>query len=380
MLGGNKILRVINFMITKKSRILYIVPLPPPVHGSAMVCQYIKESNHIKGKFDGDFVNLSTSRSLEEIGKRNFTKIFRFLGAYFIVFIKLLLKKYDLCYLAITCHGIGFLKDAPFVLLCKLFGRKVVIHQHNKGMSECVEKWPYRWLLPLVYKNTKVILLSWHLYPDIEKIVKKEQILICPNGIPELSDIDFTNNKINAIPHLLFLSNLIESKGVFVLLDACKLLKEKGIQFTCNFIGGESKEINRAVFELEVRKRGINDCVTYYGPKYGEEKNKFWTECDIFVFPTYNDCLPLVILEAMQWNLSVVATNEGGIPDLVKDGENGFIIPSKDANTLAAALEKLITNPKLCVEMGNNGYKKFKEQYTLTAFEHCFIKTIKAIM
>lgn len=53
------------------------------------------------------------------------------------------------CYFAITCNGSGFIKDAPFVLLCKLFRRKVVIHQHNKGMSGCVDKQPYKWLLPL---------------------------------------------------------------------------------------------------------------------------------------------------------------------------------------------------------------------------------------
>ena len=105
--------------------------------------------------------------------------------AYCLVLGKLMHRRYDLCYLAITCHGIGFLKDAPFVLLCKLFGKKIVIHQHNKGMSRDVKQWPYRWLLPLVYRNTKVILLSWRLYPDIENVVRKEQILICPNGIPE---------------------------------------------------------------------------------------------------------------------------------------------------------------------------------------------------
>jgi glycosyltransferase involved in cell wall biosynthesis len=378
MLGGNKILRVINFMITKKSRILYIVPLPPPVHGSAMVCQYIKDSNHIKGKFDGDFVNISTSRSLEEIGKRNFTKIFRFLGAYFIVFIKLLLKKYDLCYLAITCHGIGFLKDAPFVLLCKLFGRKVVIHQHNKGMSLFVNRPLYKWLFQLVYKNTKVILLSWNLYQDIEKIVKQKQVYICPNGIPEILGKTNITEQRSSIPRLLFLSNLIESKGVYVLLDACKILKEKGLDFTCNFVGRETKEIDRLNFNSELEKRGISKLVTYQGAQYGIEKVKTFQNSSIFVFPSYyhNECLPLVLMEAMQYKLPIITTNEGGIPDIVNDGENGFIVQTKDPISLASALEKLITNPKLCVEMGNNGYKKFKEQYTLTAFEHCFIKTI----
>ena len=170
-------------------KILFIAPLPPPVHGSAMESQYIKDSRLVNELHDCDFVNLSTSRRMDEIGKGGIKKLLRFVGAYFAVFFKLLTRRYELCYLAITCHDKGFLKDAPFVLLCKLFGRKVLIHQHNKGMSGCVHRWPYRWLLPLVYRNTKVMLLSWHLYDDIAQVVKREQVVICANGVPPLQAV-----------------------------------------------------------------------------------------------------------------------------------------------------------------------------------------------
>lgn len=361
----------------KKSRILFISPLPPPVHGSAMVSKYIKDSQLVNGQFDCDFVNLSTSRRMDEIGKGGVKKIFRFIGSYFAVFFKLLTHRYDLCYLAITCHGVGFLKDAPFVLLCKLFRRKIVIHQHNKGMSNCVDRKPYKWLLPLVYRNTKVILLSWYLYPDIEKVVKKEQVLICPNGIPEISDNapHFMGN--NEVPHLLFLSNLIPSKGVYVLLDACKILKDKGLRFVCNFVGGETKEISRRVFEAEVRKRGLDEVVAYHGPKYGDEKECYWDGADVFVQPTYEDCFPLTIVEAMMHGKPVAATNEGAVPDLVKHGVNGFVCQRKDVFSLADALELLINNPGLRLQMGQRGYEQYKKEYTLTAFERKFIECLE---
>ena len=124
--------------VMNKPRILFIPPLPPPVHGSAMVSQYIKDSELIQGEFACDFVNLSTSRRMDEIGKGGVKKLLRFVGSFFVLFYKLLVHRYALCYLAITCHGVGFLKDAPFVLLCKLFGRRIVIHQHNKGMRKCI--------------------------------------------------------------------------------------------------------------------------------------------------------------------------------------------------------------------------------------------------
>ena len=363
-----------------KPRILFITPLPPPVHGSAMVSQYIKNSKELQDEFQCDFVNLSTSRNIDEIGKKSIMKYLRFIAIYFITFWKLLTHRYALCYLAITCHGLGFLKDAPFVLLCKLFRRKVVIHQHNKGMSKCVDKQPYKWLLPLVYRRTKVILLSWHLYPDIEKVVKKEQILICPNGIPELFETEPHFERNNQVPHLLFLSNLIPSKGVYVLLDACKILKEKGYKFVCNFVGGESKEITKEIFEKAVDERGLNEIVYYKGPKYGDEKNDFFANSDIFVQPTFEDCFPLTLLEAMQYKLPIVSTDEGAVPDMVKNEVNGFVCKRKDACSTAGAIEKLLKDSGLRTQMGNNEHKLFKENFTLSVFNKNITRILKEIV
>lgn len=352
-----------------------VCTLPPPVHGSAMVSQYIKDSKLINDEFDMDFVNLSTSRKMEEIGKSSsillLKKLGRFVFAYISCIWLLVTNKYDLCYCAITCHGIGFLKDAPFVMLCKLFRRKIVIHQHNKGMSKSVDKWPYRWLLPLVYRNTKVMLLSWYLYDDISKVVGREQVLICPNGIPEIPEATNVFERNNPIPRLLFLSNLIESKGVYVLLDACKILKEKGHRFVCNFVGGETNSINREIFEEEVYIRRLDEMVVYKGPKYGAEKQECFATSDIFVFPTFyaNECFPLVLLEAMQYSLAVVTTDEGGIPDMIHNGKNGFICERNDVGSLVDALEKLITQPLLRKTMGKKSYEIYKDDFTLETFE-----------
>ena len=397
-----------------KPRVLFIAPLPPPVHGSAMVSQYIKDSKLVQGAFDCDFVNLSTSRRMDEIGKGGVRKLLRFVGAYFAVLGKLLTHRYALCYLAITCHDMGFLKDAPFVLLCKLFRRKVLIHQHNKGMSGCVDKWPYKWLLPLVYRNTTVMLLSWYLYEDISRVVKREQVVVCPNGIPPIvnedddedddenedenenvddakqnyltqtsqTDTDISCNAVEpSAPRLLFLSNLIESKGVYVLLDACKVLKERGLRLACDFVGGETKEIDRVRFETAIKERDLEGVVCYQGPKYGDEKERYLVMADVLVFPTYyyNECLPLVILEAMQHKLAVVSTTEGAIPDVVSNGVNGFVVERKNAVALADALEQLIANMELCHQMGEQGYARYKEHYTLEVFEKRFETLLREV-
>lgn len=356
-----------------------IAPLPPPVHGSAMMTQYVKESKLINEKYDLDWVNLSTSRSMQEIGKLSPIKIFRFFNSYFSTLFKLCTQRYEFCYLAITCHGSGFLKDAPFALLCRLFGYKILIHQHNKGMSRDVKKVLYRFLLKHVYKNARVLLLSERLYPDISDIVEHSQVEICPNGIPEVKKYPKRDNH---VPKLLFLSNLIESKGVLILLDACKILKDRGYAFVCDFVGGETKEIDKSRFELEVKSRGLDEIVNYLGPKYGEEKNKKFAESEIFVFPTKysNECFPLVLLEAMQQGLPQISLRIGGIPDIIKDGETGLIAQPNDSEDLANKIALLLENSELSKKMGEAAYERYNQYYTLSHFEKRIVELFQSTL
>ena len=363
-----------------KRKILFIATFPPPIHGSAMVSQQIKDSKLINDAFDGDYVNLGTSRKMEEIGKGgvwlNLKKLGRFAGSFLKTFGLLLTHRYDLCYCAITCHGSGFLKDAPFVLLCKMFSRKIVIHQHNKGLAKDVDRPVYRWLLPMVYRNVKVILLSWHLYPDIEKVVDRKDVLVCPNGIKPTVDSNFKREP-NAVPHILFLSNLLIDKGVLVLLDALKILKDKGCSFVCDFVGSETKDIDAVRFANEVEKRGLNSIAVYHGRKYGKEKDAYFKQADIFVLPSFNEAFPLVNIEAMEYKLPIVSTNVGGIPDEVKDGDSGFVVEPKDTNALADAICKLIGDAQLRRKMGDKAYALFRDNFTQEHFEESFVDALK---
>lgn len=352
-------------------RILFITPLPPPVHGSSMMSMYIKNSKLINDNAKCDYINLSTSRSMDEIQKFSLKKIFRFLYSYLKTLFYLVTRKYNTCYLATSCFGIPFLKDAPFVLMCKFFCKNIIIHFHNKGMKAYSSKPFYRWIYKLVYKNTTVILLSELLYDDVKEIIKKEQVKICPNGIPENGE-NKVIEKNNITPNILFLSNLIESKGVLCLLDACKILKDKNFKFTCNLVGGETKEISINRINEEINRRNLGNYVFYKGRAYGIEKEKYYNQADIFVFPTYyaQECFPVVLLEAMQHRLPCVSSYEGAIPEIIKEGYNGLLCNPHNFELLANCLETLINNKENRLKMGENSLSLYKEKYKLTDFEN----------
>ena len=357
-------------------RILFILHYPPPVHGSSVMGQSIKESKLSNNSFSCAYVNLSTSRTLDEVGKKSFKKVSRYIVIIYKVFKQILLNRPHLCYFAITVNGLPFKKDAFVALLIKFFGIKIIYHFHNKGVSTHQHNLIDNFLYHRVFKNSKGILLSEHLYYDVKKYIPKDKIYICPNGISDIRTVDFDDVEIkenrnthNSSPvRILFLSNLLEAKGVFVLLNACKILQQKELSFKCTFVGAEGN-ISAEQFQQKVDQLNLADQVEYVGKKFGIEKEEMFAKSDLFVLPTENETFGLVNLEAMQHSLPVVSTCEGGIPDVVEDTITGYLVPKKDSYALAEKIEILIKNPDLRTKMGKAGREKYEKEFTLQAFE-----------
>lgn len=362
------------------NRILFILHFPPPVHGASMVGKFIKESESINEVFDVRYINLGTSASVDEIGKGGIRKLFRYIKILRDILYQLLSFKPGLCYLAIAAKGGAFYKDAMIALIIKSFGFNIVYHFHNKGVKTRQGRSIYNLFYKLIFKNAEVILLSKHLYFDVKKYVPTERVHYCPNGIPKVGVEQFERQQ-NKKTEILFLSNLIESKGVFVLLKACKMLKSRNLDFHCTFVGGEG-DLNERQFNKRVEDLGIESSVQYLGRKYGKDKKAVFASADIFSLPTFypNECFPLVLLEAMQNSLPVVSTFEGGIQEIVDEGKTGFLVPQKDAPALAEKLETLIMDADLRQKMGKAGRKKYEEQFTLPIFEERLTNILNSIV
>jgi len=352
-----------------KKKLLCILHIPPPVTGAGMVGSFIKDSKIINVTFDADYINLSSSFSLESIGKGGIGKI--------IAVFKILLKtikaqlanRYDISYMTLTAKGPGFYKDFLVVVLLKLFGQNILYHFHNKGVKENSDSGFHRMLYRFVFRNTRSILLSPELYPDIEAYVKKEDVYFCPNGIPDIAPVNIEPVDNSSVCRFFFLSNMMKQKGVLLLLEACRILKERAVSFECHFVGAWS-DVTEGRFHRTVERFDITDRIFSHGKKYGDDKRSYFKNADVFVFPTSYDCFPLVLLEAMQYSLAVLSTYQGGIPSIVEDGKTGILLDRPDGQDLADIMEKFVTDADLSFRMGKAGRQRYENHFTLSVFEN----------
>lgn len=373
---------IILKLMAERKRILFLLHLPPPVHGSSVVGGFIKTSKLINDTFYCFYINLLASSNISDTGQVTAKKILGFLSTIFKLVYQLVSKRPQLCYLALTTTGAAFFKDAILILILKVFRIRRVYHLHNKGVELHRHILFYSLFYKFVFKNSEVILLSKYLYNDISAFVKWNRVYICPNGTPSLNaDFDDNTDQKKKAFNILFLSNLFESKGVVTLLKACTILKSKRGDFKCTFIGGEG-DISKNDLSLLIRQMALVDHVVYEGKKYAYEKHVALSTADVFVFPTYyhNECFPLVLLEAMSYSLPIVTTSEGGIADIVIDGKTGFLVSPKNPHEISSKLELLMEDKSRFVAMGLAGKKKYLEEYTLDTFEQRMLSILKELI
>lgn len=347
--------------------ILFILHLPPPVHGASMVGKYIHDSAVINNTFKCHYLNLALAKDLNDIGKGRIKKLKDFYKQ--LKQIRKQIKNIEpqLCYVTPNAKGGAFYKDFFVVMLLKIMRQNVIVHYHNKGVATRQNRYFDNLLYSLFFKKLKVILLAENLYQDIKKYVNYKDIYICPNGIPTHKNTPiFPQNEFE----ILFLSNMMEEKGVWDLVEACTILKKKGKVIKCHFVGKWS-DITEEKFNNTIKKQKLTDSVFAYGAKYGSEKDCFLQKANIFVFPTYynNECFPLVLLEAMEQGLPCISTNEGGIPAIIENGKTGYIIEKHSPKVIAEKIEYLMEHPQQCINMGEAGKEKFFNEFTLDKFE-----------
>ena len=309
-------------------------------------------------------------RELNEMGKytRNKFKI------YFKIFFKLLYEmvyyRPSVVYLQISISGVAFIRDLLYVSIVKLFGVKLLYHIHSMGIKHNSRYSFYRYMYRYAFNKSEVIYLTKLITDDI-KPVFNGKIHIVNNGMQDYSLIyKYLNISENSKkPKLLLVSNLLKLKGHDIFIEALSILNDRLECFEAYIIGAES-DLTANDINMLIKNKMMSHKIHYVGPQYDKDKFFYYSSSDVFVFPTRHEVFPGVILEAMQFGIPVITTRVGGIPEIVDDGINGFIVDKNAPLQIADKLELLIKNPELRKKMGREARKKYLDNYTLHTFEN----------
>jgi glycosyltransferase involved in cell wall biosynthesis len=192
---------------------------------------------------------------------------------------------------------------------------------------------------------------------------------------PTFTDIDiFLEEKsINFYSYILTVAVLSPIKNTEVLIDAFSCIWPKFPEFKL-VIAGSGPSLKN--LQLKVKNKKLQAAVVFTGQLSLEGVRDVMKDCYAFVLPSLSEGLPRVLLEAMALSKPVIASNVGGIPEIVKDGENGFLIAPHDVRGLVKRLERLIESPALSKKMGQAGHGFVKENFSSKRYTENYISMI----
>lgn len=346
-------------------KILMIGPFPNPITGQSLANQILKQGLQDK-KIKVDFLDTNTSKKLKSYkkqGKIELKTIYYSLLTLFVGTIKIIFKKYDVIYLTPGQTYLGFLKNSLFIVFGKLTGKKVYIHFHGGLFGNMYEELPQskKKVIKIIFdKIDGVIVLSSSLKYMVENLICDNKVYICENGVE--NEYLIKEKKDNSKISILYLSNLMETKGILDLLEATKYFDENNINYELNLAGNIEEEIKEKVLIFLKNKK-----IIYNGVVSGNEKYRLLKNSNIFCLPTYYpvEGQPISILEAMGMGNVIVTTNQGGIKDIVKNRVNGIICEKKDAQSIYKSILKAYENFD---EISKNNIREVQEKYTQEKF------------
>ncbi len=182
-------------------------------------------------------------------------------------------------------------------------------------------------------------------------------------------------------PKIVSVGRYVEKKGFADLIDACRILHERGRKFECRIVGGGPME---HTLQTRIDRANLSGIVTLLGPRSQAEIRRLLAEAHVFALACVSeasggsDNLPTVIMEAMLARLPVVSTRVAGVPEMIRDGESGFLVQPNDPQAISAALEKILGDSALAEKFGEVGHaaatERFAIERTVNALKHLLVR------
>lgn len=329
-----------------KKNILFFCPIPPPIGGQALISNMVY--NLIKPKF-----LINTNVKSKYLGT-----IITLLKTFWIF----IFHKVDLVYFTCTRSKKGAIKDIVLLFLCKIKGVKVINHLHGNEIMDLFTGGIFSKIIHSAYTNIDETIFvterQKQLMPSSLTKMKRSVIPNCYDSV--LDDVDFDLKNKNEEVHILYISFLMKSKGIFVALDTFEKIAKDHKNVIFNIAGEPLSDYLMSA--LEVKKKfddrfhELNQLypnrIIYHGVVKEVSKVNLFLNSDILLFPTFfkTESFGLVNVEAMRTGNAIVTTDHNFLSDIVTKNE-GLLVKPNDVDSTYNAVKFFLDNPELLLKI-----------------------------
>ena len=342
---------------SRRPRLLVVGPLPPPIGGVETVTQAILESGAFHD-FQLTHCDSTKGRPKQTQGKFDFGNLSWALRHFARMHAAIARSRPDVVYLPVAGTWSGFLRDMVLAYLARRTGARVIGHVHGSDFHFVLERkgLSARWVRAGLNQFDLLLVLGERWRQLIEAYGIRGRCAIVPSTFRrEVFErgANFERPATGARPVSgLFVGQVGRRKGVFDLLAAMKRLKDMGLPFRLTLVGPAELEGEWEALLAARAQLGIEDVTEFTGPLQGEALYDHFKIGELFVMPSYTEGLPVVFYEAGAFEMPVITTPVGAIPDLIVDGRNGLLVEPGRVEQIVQAIVRLTRHPDERVAMG----------------------------
>jgi glycosyltransferase involved in cell wall biosynthesis len=277
------------------------------------------------------------------------------------------------------CENGSTLRKLPIVWLARTMGASSLIHLHGAEIKAMFDRLP-RWLRRVfrfgVARADCIVVLgtSWRDFMCRDVGIRKEQVVCIPNAIAIPAAARST--PADGACRLLFLGRLEERKGADCFLQALASPQLAGLDFKAVMAGDGRVDVYREM----ARTLGLGQRVAFPGWVERDAVADLMLNSDVLVLPSLNEGLPMAILEAMAYGLTVVTTPVGAITDVIRDDDTGVLVPPANPTALAAALRRVIGDPNLRLRLGCRARALARAEFDVDRYGERFVRLYDEIL
>ena len=360
---------------------ILIGSLPPPLTGQTIAFQMVCEGFQER-KLPYRVINLSGGKHTRPEGGFSLRRLIQLLNPFFRALILLFGQK--ILYLSAAQNWVGFLRDSIFILLATIGRQRIVIHVHGGNYDGF-----YTSLSPLQQHAVRTFLKPVDTILILGKSLRgmfdfepalRDKTRVVFNGLPyDIEDLSVEPKHLPSgeRPKLLYLSNLIVSKGYLQVLEALHILvHDLRTDAECHFCGSfvlasdicpySTPEEAETDFLHQIKKLGLGEHAFWHGPVDGDRKLRFLQKSHFFLLPTryVYEGQPISIIEALAFGLVVITTPYRTIPEMVEEGKVAELILFDQPEKIARAIESYIRNPDEFEAMSRASIDRYRKTFT----------------